>query len=160
MDRPQANNISEQRLQGAAASLGGWFWEMDSDLRFTWVSDSVEEIVGVAAHWHYGKSREELGVPDVAAYVWHEHVAKLEARLPFKNLSTSAVARAGTSGCGRPANLFLMKTMLFSVIEASPSTLQNPRQHANTRRPLGGVSWTRWKSSRMATHCGVATKDW
>ena len=39
-----------------------WFWAMDSQLRYTFFSDRVEEVTGDPAEWHIGKTRQELGL--------------------------------------------------------------------------------------------------
>lgn len=43
-----------------AYSGSDWLWEMDSALRFAWISESVHNALGVEPQWHYGKTREEL----------------------------------------------------------------------------------------------------
>jgi diguanylate cyclase (GGDEF)-like protein/PAS domain S-box-containing protein len=69
-----------------ADTTAGWFWEMDADLRFTYFSPSVEGITGVAPEWHYGKTREELGIPSsVSAQAWAEHLDTLARREPFRD---------------------------------------------------------------------------
>ena len=39
-----------------------WFWIMDSDLRYIYFSNRVEAVTGDPPGWHYGKTREELGI--------------------------------------------------------------------------------------------------
>ncbi len=78
------HSAAQERLEDFAASIGGWFWETDSELRFTYFSRSVFAITGVPAEWHYGKTREEIGMPDsVPAETWHEHLESLQRREPF-----------------------------------------------------------------------------
>ena len=43
---------------------------MDKDLRFTWISGSVEKIIGVSAEWHYGKTRAERILQRYGFRVW------------------------------------------------------------------------------------------
>ena len=50
---------SEARFHHFAEASGDWFWEMDGELRFTWVSADIEKHTGVPREWHYGKTREE-----------------------------------------------------------------------------------------------------
>jgi PAS domain S-box-containing protein len=39
-----------------------WFWVMDADLRYTYFSRRVEEVTGDPSEYHYGKTRQELGI--------------------------------------------------------------------------------------------------
>ena len=76
----------ERRLNDFARSTSGWFWEMDANLRFVYFSPNVEEITGVEPQWHYGKTREELGVPQsVEAAEWQAHLETLQRGEPFRN---------------------------------------------------------------------------
>jgi len=76
---------SEQRFQDFAASSSDWLWEMDSDLRFTYMSSNVERVVGVPAAWHYGKTREDLLGDDAESEEWREHLALLRRHEPFRD---------------------------------------------------------------------------
>ena len=79
-----AANDGRGYLQDFATAMGGWFWETDAELRFTYFSPSVQDISGVPPEWHYGKTREDFGIPDsVAPEVWAEHLACLRRREPF-----------------------------------------------------------------------------
>ena len=51
---------SEQRLRDFGSIAADWFWEMDSDLKFTYMSDTIETILGVPAAELYGKTRIDL----------------------------------------------------------------------------------------------------
>lgn len=76
----------DARLNDFARSTSGWFWEMDANLRFVFFSPNVEDITGVAPEWHYGKTREELGIPQsVDPEQWREHLATLQRGEPFRN---------------------------------------------------------------------------
>ncbi len=76
---------SEKRFKDFAEASADWFWEMDAELRFTYMSPNVEEIVGVAPEWHYGKTREELLGDDYDQAVWRDHLDALKAHEPFRN---------------------------------------------------------------------------
>ena len=87
-ERKRAENIlreNEQRLRDYADASADWFWEMDSDLRFTYLSGNVERIVGVAPEWHYGKTREDLLGDGFDSDVWDEHLKTLQEHEPFRN---------------------------------------------------------------------------
>jgi PAS domain S-box-containing protein len=62
-----------------------WFWEMDAELRFTWISESVERLTGASRDWYYGKTRDQLldRVPDPEGV--DEHLRTLREHRPFKD---------------------------------------------------------------------------
>ncbi|WP_416896558.1 MAG: sensor histidine kinase [Minwuia sp.] len=55
---------SEARFRDFAECGADWFWEIDQDLRFTYMSPQVEEATGYPPEWHVGKTRQELGLDD------------------------------------------------------------------------------------------------
>ena len=74
----------DERLEALTRLVDGWFWETDENHCFTYMSDSVETVIGVPAAWHYGKSRIDVRVVDsIGDTIWDEHVACLEAHEPF-----------------------------------------------------------------------------
>jgi PAS domain S-box-containing protein len=78
---------SENRFRDFAESSADWFWEMDADLRFTYVSPNVERALGVPAEWHYGKSREDLLGDAYDRSLWAEHLEALKAHRPFRDFT-------------------------------------------------------------------------
>ena len=77
----------EDRFKDFAESVSDWFWEMDENLRFSYISPSVERIIGVAPEWHYGKTREDLLGDDYDRDVWEQHLQSLKARRPFRDFT-------------------------------------------------------------------------
>ena len=74
-----------RRLENFARVSGGWFWETDTEHRFIYLSQSVEEATGIAPEWHYGKTRQELGMPaSVSEADWEEHLRMLNDHEPFE----------------------------------------------------------------------------
>lgn len=77
---------ADRRIEDFAAASSGWFWEMDAECRFSYFSKSVESVTGVPPEWHYGKSREDIGIPDsVTPRAWADHLEALRERRPFEN---------------------------------------------------------------------------
>ncbi len=94
LPRPSGDEL--ERLEGFAAASNGWFWETDADHRFTFMSQSVFDVVGVRPEWHYGKTRQEIGVPaSVSTADWNAHLQTMQERRPFRNFT---FLRAGPSG--------------------------------------------------------------
>ena len=84
-ERTRDLRLSESRFRDYAEAAADWFWEMDADLRFTYMSENVERIVGVPPEWHYGKTRQDILGDDYDWEAWEEHLKTLQARQPFRN---------------------------------------------------------------------------
>lgn len=97
---------SEVRFRDFAEASADWFWETDADLRFTYVSDSVERVMGLPPEWHYGKTRKELIGKNYDHDVWAAHERDLLEHKPFRNFEYSRVTASGkiawTSTSGIP----------------------------------------------------------
>ena len=76
---------SERRVRDFAEASADWFWETDSDLRFTYLSANVERIVGVPPEHHYGKTRGDFLGEGYDQKLWGEHLKALERRQPFRD---------------------------------------------------------------------------
>ena len=81
----EALRLSERRFQDFAESSADWFWEMDADLRFTYISPNVERLVGLSPEAHYGKTRREVMGEGYDRELWAEHAQQLAARRPFRD---------------------------------------------------------------------------
>lgn len=81
----EALRWSERRFQDFAETSGDWFWEMDADLRFTYMSDRVEKHTGRSVAWHIGKTRQMLADPDTNRAAWEAHLDDLRHRRPYRN---------------------------------------------------------------------------
>jgi diguanylate cyclase (GGDEF)-like protein/PAS domain S-box-containing protein len=80
----QALEESEQRFRDFAGIAADWFWEMGPDLRFTFISERLEAIAGVAPHQIVGLTREEfLGDQIEDGDAWRRHRRDLEAHRAF-----------------------------------------------------------------------------
>lgn len=79
---------SERRFQDFADTASDWFWELDAELRFKYVSQRFEGITGVAVEQVLGKTRTELALSphndDEAERFW-KHQDELKKRLAFRN---------------------------------------------------------------------------
>jgi PAS domain S-box-containing protein len=83
----QARRASEKRFRDFAEASADWFWEMDAELRFTYMSPNVEWIVGVPPEWHYGKTREDLLGDDYDHETWDSHLEAMRERQPFRDFT-------------------------------------------------------------------------
>ena len=78
---------SEQRLMDFAESASDWLWEMGPDLRFTFLSERVRQVLGLAPDYFIGRSRGDIGLTAEDSAAWQRHLADLEARRPFRGFS-------------------------------------------------------------------------
>ncbi len=84
---------AEQRLRGFASISSDWFWEMDSDLRFSFLSDRAQELSGTDIEATLGKSRK-----DVVMQMddnWLAHFDDLRHRRSFRDFR---YAKRGADG--------------------------------------------------------------
>ncbi len=97
---------SEQRFRDFAASTADWFWELDAELRFSFLSDTSAAINGVAPERLYGLKPMDFRPPGVTDEAWAEHLATLNAHLPYKDFRFESLggdgARRTVSVSGKP----------------------------------------------------------
>jgi len=83
--------VDERRVRDFADASSDWLWEMDADLRFTYLSDRYEEITGAKAADTLGKHRWDGVDENEDNEFWAEHRATLLARRPFRDLEFTRV---------------------------------------------------------------------
>ncbi len=77
---------SSEVVEDFADQIGGWFWEMDAELRFTYVTKSIKKYAGIDRENLYGKTRDEIGGPDtIDGATWLSHLELLRRREPFED---------------------------------------------------------------------------
>jgi PAS domain S-box-containing protein len=76
--------VSEQRVLDFAESASDFFWETDSDHRFSWFSPRHLEITGVRPETLLGRRRIDVVDTELDRVNWANHQADLEARRPFR----------------------------------------------------------------------------
>jgi PAS domain S-box-containing protein len=78
--------VAERRFDDVAALSVDWIWETDAALRYTYMSDRVEQVTGLAVSQYVGHSRVEmLGETDVDPFL-QSHIEDLTAHRPFSDL--------------------------------------------------------------------------
>ena len=77
--------FQEKRLHDFASAGADWFWEMDANLRFSFFSDSFENVTGVPPERLLGKTRQETGGLDIPPEAWQEHLETLSRHQAFRN---------------------------------------------------------------------------
>jgi PAS domain S-box-containing protein len=80
-----------------ASIASDWWWEMDADLRFTFLSDRFTEIYGLPVSVALGKRRTEIDRTDYENPAWQDHLRDLENRRSFRDFETTFVDANGVS---------------------------------------------------------------
>lgn len=75
-----------------------WLWEMDADLRFTYVSPQVG-CMGVPAAAHIGRTRRDLLAEEEVTSDVVEHLGTLARREPFRDFCYWRTGRDGIRRC-------------------------------------------------------------
>ena len=76
---------TRQRLTDFTNATSDWLWEMDSELRFTWISSQMEQFYDMAREELYGKHRAVSPTNLQEKQAWSDHSALLENRQPFRD---------------------------------------------------------------------------
>ena len=78
---------SEARFREFAEISSDWLWEMDENLRFTFVSDRLRDITGLDPAERIGKSRKDVSSEETSSEAWQAHMEVLRRREPFRNFT-------------------------------------------------------------------------
>lgn len=78
---------SEERFRSLIENTTDWVWETDGDHRLTWLSPSVEAVLGISVAQAVGKRRWELASErhKIDPTRWVSHLDDLAARRPFRD---------------------------------------------------------------------------
>ncbi len=87
--------IAEQRTRNFAESSSDWFWEMDTDLRFTYLSKQFEDTTKLKITDMIGTRRWERPSQRGKSELWANHKADMEAERPFRNFEYSTLLENG-----------------------------------------------------------------
>src|SRR5258708_1943050 len=82
----EALRESEARFRDFAEVAADWAWEMDKDLRFTYVSERYFGLYGIAPASVLGKPREDLADQDFEPEKWRSYRQAIAARRPYRDL--------------------------------------------------------------------------
>ncbi|SMH47917.1 PAS domain S-box protein [Azospirillum agricola] len=89
------SRANKQKLKDIAETASDWFWEMDTDFRFTSVSGPIDGQEADEAAF-LGRRRDEIALrePGDEAF-WREHRRCLEEHRPFRNFEFTCLEPAG-----------------------------------------------------------------
>lgn len=102
----RALNGSQQRFRDFADAASDWFWELDENLRMSYMSQTFFVLSGIPPEDVIGKTRLENPHIKHQEQTWKPYNANLKARLPFKDFIFEILTPAGEelhlSISGRP----------------------------------------------------------
>ena len=85
LDQSQASlATSEKRFRDLAEVSGDWFFEMDRDLRLTFMSDNFYTLSGLTSDQVIGKLRSEIAADIDTNPNWKKHLEDLAAHREFR----------------------------------------------------------------------------
>ncbi len=78
---------SETRFRDVTEAASDWIWEMDENLRFTYLSERFYALTGIPPQHVLGRARWELATADSPAgrEKWRKHQELLEDHRPFRD---------------------------------------------------------------------------
>ncbi|MCR4332438.1 MAG: PAS domain S-box protein, partial [Sulfuricaulis sp.] len=94
-----ALRTSEERFRHLTELSSDWYWEQDTDFRFTLVTSNSKTGERFTAEQTLGKTRWEHPYVDVPPGLWEEHKAQLRAHQPFYNLELKRQNAQGNVHC-------------------------------------------------------------
>ncbi len=91
----EARKVIEQRFKDYAESASDWFWEMDADLRFTYLSDQFTTLTGIPVEQVLGLQRGEAANIEPEGEHWRRHFEDLAAHRPFRDFRYTSINADG-----------------------------------------------------------------
>ncbi|MFT5510383.1 MAG: PAS domain S-box-containing protein [Hyphomicrobiaceae bacterium] len=89
---------NDERLRDFAEAASDWFFEMDAELRFTYVSERHREVIGVAPEQVIGKTRwdahKDRRLPEENDR-WSQHIATMQAHRSWKDFTYTLIRNDG-----------------------------------------------------------------
>ena len=76
---------SQARLQDFADVSSNWFWELDAELRFSYLGDQFESVTGFPPEKLLGKTLEQVGAPGSDPAAYKQLLSNLHEHREFKN---------------------------------------------------------------------------
>jgi diguanylate cyclase (GGDEF)-like protein/PAS domain S-box-containing protein len=83
--------VSERLLEDFAEIASDWFWEMDANLRFSYLSGRLAQVSGVSPQHLIGRSRLDIAANAADAAFWRPHVDDLVNRRSFRDFTYPCV---------------------------------------------------------------------
>ncbi len=88
---------SEQRFKDFASSSSDYFWELDSELKFSFLSERFTELTGLPAQEYLGASAIEKGLPNSPSEAQHKYLQALASRDAFRDVDFQVALSGNTA---------------------------------------------------------------
>jgi PAS domain S-box-containing protein len=93
-----SQTLNDERLRDFAEAASDWFFEMDAELCFTYVSARHQKVIGVAPEQVIGKTRwdahKDRRLPEEEEH-WREHIATMKAHRSWKDFTYTLIRDDG-----------------------------------------------------------------
>src|SRR5690606_30570760 len=86
---------SERRLRDFVDAASDWFWEMDEELRYSYLSERYFDATGVRPESRLGHRRGEFRLSGPEDGDWEKHFADLSGRRSFRDFTFAYEDAAG-----------------------------------------------------------------
>lgn len=93
----EALQESEARFRDFAGAASDWFWEMDSNLRFSYLSERFEQSTGISPQQVLGRLHDEVSRPDTRDDIWIGHGQDMKAQRQFRDFRLVQMRHDGTT---------------------------------------------------------------
>lgn len=91
----EAHRRSEERFRGLVESTNDWFWEVDRDCVYTYVSPRVRDLLGYEPEYVLGKTPFDFMPSDLASDMCDVFLATMNEGKPMVVLENTVVHRDG-----------------------------------------------------------------
>lgn len=91
----QQLRYSEQRFRDFATAASDWFWEIDAERRYVFISQVVGDKVGVEPDWYIGRNHDEVVAKFFDPADWRPFDEAFAAHRPYRDL---LAVRTGDGG--------------------------------------------------------------
>lgn len=96
IEHQRESEFSDSRLRDYLDASSDWFWEMDAECRFSFLSESCERVTGIPRKALLGKTREEFGIATgVNPSEWKQHLEVFGERRSFRDFRQTRVFEDG-----------------------------------------------------------------
>ncbi len=82
----QAQQESEQRFRDIVSASSDWFWELDAELKMSYLSERAAGIGGIEIDQMIGRTPWSVNDPDDRYHLWRECRSLIEAQAAFRDL--------------------------------------------------------------------------
>lgn len=76
---------SQERFREFAEASSDWFWELDQNLTFVFVSERVQQLMGLHSDQLLGKRPDEIDISGIDSTSWQDLHSLLKQKAPFRN---------------------------------------------------------------------------